>query len=188
MKLNLSWIFAITVFLSVSFSTYAQTPGATKHSTKPFTTQKATTEDGREVVLKSNGTWQYAQKPTVDLKVNFQGKYVHKSGVATAHNVYPNNQELTITETTTDTYDWTFQDIGYMHSVSLYGTCKATNNFAECYVIGSNNENSIEDQDLKTNIPVFTLKMIGNSILTKWEQYETAKGFTRYFKKVLSFR
>jgi hypothetical protein len=131
-----------------------------------------------------------ANRSATNSTINFQGKYIHKTGIATANNFYPNNQELTITKATTDTYDWTFKDIGYMHSESLYGTCKATNNLAECYVIGSKDGSSIEY--LKTDIPVFTLKKVGNSVLTKWRQYEgqreTTRGFTRYFKKVGSFK
>ena len=183
----------VGVFLFGSVTSQAQT-----RSTKSVTTQKATTEDGREVVLKSNGTWQYAQKPTVDVTVNFQGKYQADHTISTANNTYGGAEQLTIKKAIGDTYDWTLEVFGYQTFYVIYGTCKAEKNIAECSLSGSKDGDFVggaeEIERIKNIGQYFTLKMAGNSLLTKWAKVygETNdpqyKGFIRYFKKVSSFK
>jgi hypothetical protein len=190
-------IVAIAVFLGASLTTYAQTkPKGTATRSKPVTTQKATTQDGREVVLKSDGTWQYAQNSTVNSATNFQGKYQANTRTSTANNTYSGAEQLTIKKATSDTYDWTLEVRGYQTFYIMYGTCKAENNIAECNLLGLKDGYFFPDdiERIKNSGPYFTLKMDGNSLLTKWAKVwgETDdpkyKGFIRYFKRVLSFK
>lgn len=198
MKPSIFAIVAITMFLSASITTFAQTrPKGTTGLTKPIATQKATTEDGREVVLKSNGTWQHAQTSTVNSTVNFEGKYQAGHTISTANNTYGGAEQLTIKKATNDTYDWTLEVFGYQTFYIIYGTCKAQNNIAECNLSGLKDGYLSGDDDIeriKNSGPYFTLKMDGKSLLTKWAKVwgETDdpqyKGFIRYFKRVFSFK
>lgn len=59
MKFTLFLIVVVTTFLGASLTTDAQAQTKKRTTPQPVTTQTATTDDGRKVVLKSNGTWQY---------------------------------------------------------------------------------------------------------------------------------
>jgi hypothetical protein len=61
MKLNLFFTVVLSVYLGASLTTNLQAQTKrTQPTSKPVTTQTATTDDGRKVTLKSNKTWEYA--------------------------------------------------------------------------------------------------------------------------------
>ena len=59
MKFTRFSIIVTTLILNVSLVANIQAQTKRPRATTPVTTQTATTEDGRKVILKSNGTWQY---------------------------------------------------------------------------------------------------------------------------------
>lgn len=59
MKLKLFLIVMITTFLGASLTTEVQAQTKKRTTPQTVTTQTATTDGGRKVILKSNGTWQY---------------------------------------------------------------------------------------------------------------------------------
>lgn len=60
MKFNLFLLVAITLFFGMSLTTNVNAQKKQSGiAPKPITTQTATTDEGRKVILKSNGTWQY---------------------------------------------------------------------------------------------------------------------------------
>lgn len=65
MKFTLFLIVAMTTFLGASLPIDVQGQTKKRATPPPVTTQKATTEDGRKVVLKSNGTWQYDKETVI---------------------------------------------------------------------------------------------------------------------------
>lgn len=69
MRFTLFLIIATAILSNATFMTYAQTKSKSSATrpTKPITTQKARTEDGREVILKSDGTWQYVSEQSTNV-------------------------------------------------------------------------------------------------------------------------
>lgn len=85
--MNYSMKFAVVVMnilLGISLHGHAQAQSAQVSQDVTITTQTATTDDGRKVMLKNNGTWQYAQEGSVNTKLEstlaFDTGIVFKSG------------------------------------------------------------------------------------------------------------
>ncbi len=56
------YLFVAIAAFSTCISVNAQTKAKPKSASKPITVQSATTDDGKTVVLSSNGTWKYASE------------------------------------------------------------------------------------------------------------------------------
>jgi len=69
--MRITWIYIAILFVFSAITVHAenQTETSTKKESSEVTTQTATTSDGRKVILKSDGTWEYFKEPPPPIPV-----------------------------------------------------------------------------------------------------------------------